>query len=112
MPQETQVFNFITDSKKEELNEILVSSLEEILNPPTDLTEINENLPLGDDGQPIVPPVQKPSSLDPAIRELATDLTSKIDEYISERIKYEILGLQHWQLGLPGYVYDGFKTKN
>jgi len=111
MPQEIQVFNFITNSKKEELNEILISSLEAILNPPTDLTEINENLPLGDDGQPLVPPVQKPDNIEPAIRELAIDLTAKIDEYISERIKYEILGLQHWQLGLPDY-YGGFKTKN
>jgi hypothetical protein len=111
MSKYIQVSNFITDSKKEELNENLKSSLEGILNPPitTDLAEINENLPLGDDGQPVVPLIQKPDSIDPAIEALANDLTLKIDEYITKRMQYEILGHMHWHHGDPGY--PGIKTK-
>ena len=106
MPQETLVNNFITNSKKEELNNSLKESLKLILNPPTDMSGLNESLP--DNQDPIV---QNPD-VDHAISVLAANLTEKIDEYITERLRYELLGLQHWQHNLSSYGLDGFKTKS
>jgi len=107
MPQElTQIAQFITDSKKEELNNNLRESLNAILNPPADLTAINESLPDNQD------PITQNSDIDDAISDLAASLTEKIDEYMTERLRYELLGLQHWQHDLSSSGLDGFKTKS
>jgi len=104
----TLAAQFITDSKKEELNNALKASLNAILNPPADLTSINESLPDNQD------PITQNSDVDDAISDLAADLTEKIDEYITERIRCEILGLQHWRhnLSAAGYNPPPFKTKS
>ena len=105
MPKELQVYDFITNSKKEELNNSLKESLKLILNPPADMSGLNESLPDNQD------PIVQNQDIDNAISDLASSLTEKIDEYITERLRYEILGLQHWRHNLSAAGYEGFKTK-